>query len=331
MAATTYYLRNTQTGGGTGGTVYDLSGTQGTNATLSASVSSNTFAEVLRFQITLGSALPQTDIPFSVSINAISANSEVRWRIQELNSSNTVVASSAYATAQTTTGTKTGTISFSNTWAANDRLAISVEYRRTGGTGSRTLTLNINNANTYIQPDLVIPTQTLTPALFTNTNTFYAATVAAGAVALLPGLFTNTNTFHAPTATTAYTLVANRFDNTQTFYAPEVEQGAGRELQVSYVVFDTLASGVVTLLPARLENSQVFYEATVTPGSVELLPDRWDNTSDFYESTVSQAGASTTLLPSRYDNLNEFFAAVLEGGEAPTAVGGLLNVRRRRR
>jgi hypothetical protein len=155
MAVTKYFLRNAQTNGGTGGTVYDLSATQGTNATLSATVSVTNFAEVLRFQIDLGNDLPETSIPFSVSINAISANSQVQWRFQELDSSNNVVASSSYSSVETTTGVKTGTISFTNGWTAGNRLALSVEYRRSSGGGSRTLTLNVNNADSFVEPDLV--------------------------------------------------------------------------------------------------------------------------------------------------------------------------------
>lgn len=179
MASIKYYLRNTQSGGGAGGSVYDLSDTQGSNATLSATIASNTFAEVLRFQFTLGSDLPEPGVPWSVSINAISANSEARWRIQRLNSSNTVQESSSYSSAENTTGTKTGSITFNASWASGDRVAISVEYRRTSGGGNRTLTLNVNNANSFIEPNLVAAAVSATASVTAIQASSQIATISA--------------------------------------------------------------------------------------------------------------------------------------------------------
>lgn len=307
MAATTLYLRNTQTGGGTGGTVYDLSTTRGTNATLSSTVSSNTFAGVFRFQFTLGADVPATDIPFSVSINAISAQSEVRWRIQELDSSNAVVASSSYATAQTTTGTKTGTISFSNTWVAGDRIAISVEYRRTGGTGTRTLTLNVNNANSYVQPDLAPITQTLSQsARFDNAATFYGPTVAAGAVSLLPGLFSNTNAFYT------HGFFTNFVKQTQDWGlitgTPDVYQEWGLITEAADKTFDLGdLTTALELYPGLYANSNAFYAATLS-ARITLTPALFSNANTFYAANLS---STRQLFPALYSNANTFYAATL--------------------
>lgn len=307
MAATTQYLRNTQTGGGTGGAVYDLSTTQGSAATLSASVSSNTFAEVLRFQITLGADLPATDIPFSISINAIAANSEVRWRIQELNGSNTVIASSSFATAVTTTGTKTGTISFSNSWATNDRLAISVEYRRTSGSGSRALTIDINSASSYVQPDLIPQAQALTQASrFDNSQTFYGPTVTKGAVTLTPALFTNTQTFHAPFLTKE--LLTEEQDFGLVTATPDVYFALGLVTESSDYTndFGDLDTGAATqnLTAALFTNTNTFYGPTVT-ATYALTATRYDNEQTFYGPTVTTAYA---LTAARYDNEQTFYA-----------------------
>jgi len=341
MAATTQYLRNTQTGGGTGGAVYDLSTTQGTGETLSASVSSNTFAEVLRFQITIGADLPATNIPFSISINAISASSEVRWRVQELNSSNTVIASSAYATVETTTGTKTGTISFSNSWADGDRLAISVEYRRTSGSGSRTLTLNVNNANSYIQPDLVPQAQALTQASrFDNSQTFYGSTVTTGAVNLTASLYTNAQTFYSQLVSTQFFTVQQDFGlvnatpdvyfnwglitETPAAYTNDLGDlqagGATQNLTAAlYTNNNTFYGPTVTtaysLTAARYDNEQTFYAPTVT-STYALTATRYDNAQTFYDHVVT---ATYALTAARYDNEQTFYAATVTSSITLTA------------
>jgi hypothetical protein len=147
-----FFLRNTQTGGGTGGSVYDLSETQGTGSTLgSGNNTSASFIEMQRWQVTVDDTVGGTSFPTSINMSAVSASTlEWRYRVQRLNSSNTVQASSGYSSTYNTAGTKTETLTLSTTWAAGDRLAISIELRRVSGTGNRTYTLNVNNASTYV-------------------------------------------------------------------------------------------------------------------------------------------------------------------------------------
>ncbi len=159
MTVTRHFFRNAQTVSGTGGTVYDLSTTQDTNATLlSAAISATSFTKIFEWRAEVGSALPEASIPVSVSINAVSASTlEVRWRVSRYNSSNVLQASSGYSALYNTTGTKTDTLTLTTDWAAGDFIAVEAELRRATGGGSRTVTFNVNNAATYIDPDLVTP------------------------------------------------------------------------------------------------------------------------------------------------------------------------------
>ena len=158
MAVVRHYLRDAQTVSGTGGTIYDLSTTVGTSATLtSAAVSATGFTNVFEFRVGIGSERPEASIPYSVEITAVSSEQlEYRWRFVQIRSGS-VIADTAYSTADNTTGTKTGTLSFSGaTWASGDFLALEVELRRNGGGGSRDITLGVNRTTSYADPDLVL-------------------------------------------------------------------------------------------------------------------------------------------------------------------------------
>lgn len=146
------YFRNTQTNVGAGGIVYDLSAVVGTGATLlSGGVNSATPTEVFAFQLTTGTMITSATILTGVSINALTANgATIRWRVQRVNSANVVQASSAYSQNETTTGNKTATLTLSTTWAAADRLRLSVELSRSG-MNAATVTLNVNSLNSYAE------------------------------------------------------------------------------------------------------------------------------------------------------------------------------------
>lgn len=146
------YFRNTQTNVGTGGIIYDLSAVVGTGATLlSGPVNTTTPTEVFAFQLTVGTVITAPTIFTAISINAFTGNGPiVRWRIQRVNSSNVVQASSAYSQNETTTGNKTATLNLSTTWVASDRLRLSVELSRSG-MNNATVRLNVNNLNSYVE------------------------------------------------------------------------------------------------------------------------------------------------------------------------------------
>jgi hypothetical protein len=159
LAVTRHYLRNTQTVSGTGGTVYDLSTTQGSPATLlSAAISNTTYTKIFEWRFAVGTALPQASIDVSFNVNAVSASTLLyRWRLVRYNSSNVLQETSSYSGEFNTTGTNTATQSITATWASGDFLAIEVELRRNGGGGSRTITVSVNNTASYLDPDLVEP------------------------------------------------------------------------------------------------------------------------------------------------------------------------------
>lgn len=70
-------------------------------------------------------------------------------------------------------------------------------------------------------------------------------------------------------------------------------------------------SGAQTLTPARFNNSQTFYAATLTGGAVVLTPSRFDNAQSFYSPTVFGDGVQT-LTPARFDNSQTFYAPTVE-------------------
>lgn len=154
LGTTRQFLRDTQTEQGTGGTVYDLSETQGTGATLAPSVNSGTYVEAARWQRTVGDAVTGTAFPTGLDVSAISASADYRWRVQRLNSAGVVQASSAYSSIRATTGTWTQTLLLDTTWAAGDILALSLELRRSSGGGSRSITVNVQDADSYLDAEL---------------------------------------------------------------------------------------------------------------------------------------------------------------------------------
>lgn len=158
MSVIRLFLRNTQTVTGTGGNVYDLSTVQGTATTLaSGNANQTTFLEVIAWRFELGAALPDANasVPVQVSVSSISANAEMRWRLQQVRGG-TVLASTGYSTERTSAGTYNDTLSFSGaSWQSGDLLQLAGEVRRTGGGGNRSFTTDVNSANSYIDPTLI--------------------------------------------------------------------------------------------------------------------------------------------------------------------------------
>jgi hypothetical protein len=125
------FLRNIQTEPGTGGDVYDLDDVQGTGATLgSGDVTSTSFVEVLRFQRTVDTTVVGSSFPCSLDMASVTGPMEWRWRVQRINSSGAVQASSDYSPVFEDSGIKTATLALATTWQIGDRLAISVELRK---------------------------------------------------------------------------------------------------------------------------------------------------------------------------------------------------------
>jgi hypothetical protein len=154
MAVIRHFLRDTQTNAGTGGIVYDLSSTQGTPTTLSTTLNSATYTEVAAWQITVDDTVNTTSFPTSISISSLTGTLGMRWRIQRVNSSNVVQASSSYSSIFSATGTHTDTLTLSTTWTTDDRLRLSFEIARTGGHGTVDADVDVNNTNSYVDIDI---------------------------------------------------------------------------------------------------------------------------------------------------------------------------------
>ena len=146
------YLRNTQTNGGTGGSIYDLLDTTGSAATLSTgNTQSETFSEFFAWQLTVDDSIGDTSFPFSLVITE-GASPSVRVRVQRVNSSNVVQASSAYSNTFTGTGTHTGTLTLDTTWSEGDRLRLSFEFRRNpGGHGNANAQVGVNREASHVE------------------------------------------------------------------------------------------------------------------------------------------------------------------------------------
>jgi hypothetical protein len=151
MSIIRHFARDTQTNDGTGGIIYDLSTDQGTSAILSTGGFTNTsYEEKLAWQITVDDKVNGTSFNTGVNINAITVTN-YRWRLQRVNSSNVVQASSAYSSGFSTVGTPTALLTFSTTWNVGDRLRLSFEALRSGTHGTGNVDLSVNNFSTFVE------------------------------------------------------------------------------------------------------------------------------------------------------------------------------------
>lgn len=181
------HLRDTQTESGTGGTVYDLSETQGTPATLaSASVNSGSFTEVFRWQRTVGNEVGSSTISTRLDVAVISASAEYQWRVIRLNSAGVEQATSDYSSGQSTTGVKIQSFILDTTWAVGDILALALELRKSSGGGNRTITVDVNAADSWTEHEVTVVAQPITPAAVTITAADGTLTISTGAVGITP-------------------------------------------------------------------------------------------------------------------------------------------------
>lgn len=135
----------------------ELSETQGVETTLgSGNQSSTSFVEMLRFELEVGAdGIDGTSFPCSVDMASVSASTlEWRWRVVKVDSGGNIVTGSAYSSVFNTAGIKTATLTLSTTWAAGDRVGVSLELRKSGGGGNRSFTLNVNDAESYVDASL---------------------------------------------------------------------------------------------------------------------------------------------------------------------------------
>lgn len=151
MAVFDAYFRNTQTNAGTGGIIYDLSSTFTISTTLNTgNLNSETFTEMLAWQRTVNSTINDTTFAHNVVVEGLSGTLEWRFRIQRVNSSNVVQASSAYSATYSTATTATDTLTLSTTWSSGDRIRVSFEIRRSAGHGNVACDTRVNQLSYVI-------------------------------------------------------------------------------------------------------------------------------------------------------------------------------------
>jgi hypothetical protein len=176
VAVTRLYLRNIVIAG----TLYELTEAQGSGPnTVTGTLNSATYTEVLSWELA-GADLAGSSVPTSVVVTGITGTINYRYRVQRVNSGGTVQASSAYSAVYTATGTRTDSLTLATTWAAGDRLRLSLEIQRSGGHGTVDITAQTESATSYIEPDLVVAPVELTGDP-TGAGAGASATLAAGA------------------------------------------------------------------------------------------------------------------------------------------------------
>jgi hypothetical protein len=171
LALSRNYLRSTQDEPGAGGIIRDLSETPGTPTTVgSGAISSGGFTKVLEFWRVVGATVDASvAIDTSISMSAVSASTlQYQWIVHRYNSADVLQESSTASSAHNTVGVKTQTMALAGPFVAGDKLALSLWLRKAGGGGSRTFTLDINNANSWVEfsvaevlPDEVVPADAL--------------------------------------------------------------------------------------------------------------------------------------------------------------------------
>lgn len=172
---------------------YALSDTQGTGATLgSGNEGGSTFVEKLRFEREVGlNGITGTSFPCSIDMASVSHSTlEWRFRVVKVDTLGNILAGSAYSTVFNTSGIQVATLILDTSWLVGDRVGISLELRKTGGGGNRSLTLNVNDLDSYVDAPLPAPTVegSITQTLAALTTAGSGALQAAGSAAQTLGI-----------------------------------------------------------------------------------------------------------------------------------------------
>jgi hypothetical protein len=197
------FLRDTQTEPDSTGIVRDLSETQGTPGTMGSGNVSGGFAEVIRWHRVVGTGVGSADISTQVQVTAVSAATlSYRWRVQRYDSSGVLQASSDYSSGHNTTGIKVQSFTLATTWVAGDRLALSLELRKTSGGGSRNITVAVNDGDAWAEFEVAVVSPAQVTAAIPLTVTVAPAVAADHAATVnIPLTVAVAPTVAAPSAT----------------------------------------------------------------------------------------------------------------------------------
>ncbi len=155
--ATKYFLKDTNaetTCDVSGATNQDISTTQGTGTTVdSPSFSTETYFDALAFDIDVSGDNPANgNHDISIDVNA-ATDIDYRFRVEQINDAGPCsVSNFTDWSTDPTTGTGIKTLSATSlTWGTGDRLRLIIQAKRQSGThGNKTLTINVNDADSYI-------------------------------------------------------------------------------------------------------------------------------------------------------------------------------------
>jgi hypothetical protein len=292
------YLRSTQTEPDATGIVRDLSETQGTPSTITSPTVSGGFTEVFRWHRVVGETVGSSVIDTQVQVTAVSAATlAYKWLVQRWDSSGVLQASSAESGEQNTTGIKVQSFILSTTWAAGDRLALSVLLRKAGGGGNRSITVAVNDSDAWAE-FVVAAAPTFTGTL--------AVTEAADTLAA-----SGTSTPPPISGTLAVTESADTLTASGTVASP----GSTGTLSVTEAS-DTLAASGTTEPPAITGTLAATEQADTLAGVGTFTPTGVTGTLSVVEATDTLAAAGTSTAPTFTGSL-----AVTEQADSLTASG----------
>lgn len=187
--------------------------------------------------------------------------------------------------------------------------------------GAQTLLPSLyDNADTFYSATVTAEAVNLTPSLFTDADGFFSASLT-GAITVSPALYTDTDTFYAASVASTISLAPALFTDADNFFSATLSQaGGGQTLTPSlYVDADTfyaaaIAAGAVTLQPARVDNGNTFYGATVS-SIASLEPSLYIDADTFYAATLTQGAAD--LHVALFTDADTFYVHLIVGGDAP--------------
>ena len=163
--STILYLRSSTNEVGAGGSIRDLSETQGSDGTATSDANTDgSFITTARWRKTINTEINAT-APTSLNITGIQGSTEYRWRINRLNSSGGLVASSSWSATGTSTGVVTRTITDAPSGVEYAMIEIEFQSRRDGGMPSNnSVTIAVSDANSFIEPTYVAGPDPVTEA-----------------------------------------------------------------------------------------------------------------------------------------------------------------------
>jgi hypothetical protein len=295
------HLRDTQDEPDATGIVRDLSETQGTPSTITSNnVSSGSFTEIFRWHRVVGTDVGSSVIDTQIQVTAVShATLAYKWLVQRYDSSGVLQASSAESGEQNTTGIKVQSFILSTTWAAGDRLALSILLRKSSGGGNRTITVAVNDPDSWAEFEVNLAALEITPTALTVTTTAGTVTLTTGAVDITPAALTATATPGTLTVSAA---------------AP------GQDITPAAITV-TATPGTLTLAPGTVDITPAAATVTATAGSVVILSAAGGQDITPAPTTVTATAGTVTVAAGAVDITPDVVTLTASPGTATVTTG----------